>query len=185
MSFILDALRKSESERQRESAPSLSRAPLAQVRHRVPVWTWLVIVVLVAASLALGAAWFQSIELGSGDEAVTRLPTASEVAAVEPAATDAGAGSDAAIPPVTLPAASAGSRIRSINDLATFGPNLPDYRLELLAYNSAEPAASWARINGRRYEAGDRIGGGPEIVELRSDGVVLGYAGERFLLTAR
>jgi hypothetical protein len=75
--------------------------------------------------------------------------------------------------------------VRSINDLAQLGPNLPDYNLELLAHNAADPAASWARINGRRYVAGDTIDGGPEVVEIRADGIVLGYAGERFLLPTR
>lgn len=179
MSFILDALRKSESERQREAAPSLSRAPLAQVRHRVPAWIWALISILLAALIALGAAWWQgrtsetrAADSGEPASAAPSVARTSSLPAGEPdAAADA-----AASTPVPL---------RPINELVRFGPNLPDYRLELLAYNAADPAASWARINGRRYVAGDRIGGGAELIELRADGAVLGYAGEHFLLPTR
>ena len=179
MSFILDALRKSESERQREAAPSLSRAPLAQVRHRIPAWIWALISILLAALIALGAAWWQ----GRTNETLATDSTA-------PATSVPSADTTSQLPadepePESEATFSVPTALRSMNELARFGPNLPDYRLELLAYNPAEPAASWARINGRRYAAGDRIGGGPELIELRADGVVIGYAGERFLLTAR
>jgi general secretion pathway protein B len=40
MSFILDALKKSELERQRQSGPGLLEIPVATRRRRVPVWAW-------------------------------------------------------------------------------------------------------------------------------------------------
>jgi len=40
MSFILDALKKSELERQRQSGPGLLEMPIAARRRRVPVWAW-------------------------------------------------------------------------------------------------------------------------------------------------
>jgi general secretion pathway protein B len=56
MSLILEALRKSESERRRAQAPDL-RAELppvpAQRRAAIPAWTWL----LPASALLLAAAW--------------------------------------------------------------------------------------------------------------------------------
>ena len=57
MSFILDALRKSESERQREAPPSPTRIPLAVARAGLPAWVWLVIGALSVTVLAIGAAW--------------------------------------------------------------------------------------------------------------------------------
>jgi general secretion pathway protein B len=44
MSFILDALKKSELERQRQAIPGLMESAMAQRRRRLPVWA----VVLVA-----------------------------------------------------------------------------------------------------------------------------------------
>jgi general secretion pathway protein B len=60
MSFILDALRKSEHERQRSTVPGLSQVPLATPAAQLPRWALLVIGVLAAAVLLLGAAWWQS-----------------------------------------------------------------------------------------------------------------------------
>ncbi len=72
MSFILDALRKSEHERQRSAVPGLSQVPLATPSPQMPRWALAVIGVLGAAVLVLGAAWIYS----------TRAP--SEVAASPP-----------------------------------------------------------------------------------------------------
>jgi general secretion pathway protein B len=60
VSFILDALRKSEHERQRSAVPGLAQVPLATPQPQMPRWALAVIGVLGAAVLALGAAWWQS-----------------------------------------------------------------------------------------------------------------------------
>jgi general secretion pathway protein B len=60
VSFILDALRKSEHERQRAAAPGLSQVPLATPEPQTPRWALAVMGVLVATVLVLGAAWWQS-----------------------------------------------------------------------------------------------------------------------------
>jgi general secretion pathway protein B len=60
VSFILDALRKSEHERQRSAVPGLSQVPLATPQAQMPRWALGVIGVLGAAVLALGGAWFYS-----------------------------------------------------------------------------------------------------------------------------
>jgi len=53
MSFILDALRKSENERRLEAAPDIMRAAPAVPRERVPLWAILAIGGLAAALLAV------------------------------------------------------------------------------------------------------------------------------------
>lgn len=60
MSFILDALRKSEHERQRATVPGLSQVPLATPPTAIPRWMFAVIGVLAVAVLALGSAWWRS-----------------------------------------------------------------------------------------------------------------------------
>ena len=60
MSFILDALRKSEHERQRSATPGLSQVPLATPPPQMPRWALGVIGLLFAAVLVLGGAWWQS-----------------------------------------------------------------------------------------------------------------------------
>ena len=56
MSFILDALRKSEDERRREAVPGISRAPMAVPQDRLPRWALGVMAALAVCVLALGAA---------------------------------------------------------------------------------------------------------------------------------
>jgi len=46
MSFILDALRKSESERQRQLGPALLNLPVSAARRGIPLWGWLVAALL-------------------------------------------------------------------------------------------------------------------------------------------
>lgn len=60
MSFILDALRKSEHERQQSAGPGLSQVPLATPRAQMPRWALVVIGVLAATALVLGGAWWQA-----------------------------------------------------------------------------------------------------------------------------
>jgi general secretion pathway protein B len=60
VSFILDALRKSEHERQRSATPGLSQVPLATPPPQMPRWALGVIGLLVAAVFVLGGAWWQS-----------------------------------------------------------------------------------------------------------------------------
>jgi general secretion pathway protein B len=53
MSFILDALKKSEIERQRQSQPGLMDTPLAQRRVRLPLWAVLLGVLLAVNVVVL------------------------------------------------------------------------------------------------------------------------------------
>ena len=41
MSFILDALKKSEAERQRQAGPALLEMRVVRPRRRIPVWVWI------------------------------------------------------------------------------------------------------------------------------------------------
>jgi general secretion pathway protein B len=52
MSFILDALKKSELERQRQSTPGLIEMPAAARRRGVPAWVW-VLVGLLCVTVAV------------------------------------------------------------------------------------------------------------------------------------
>ena len=60
MSFILDALRKSEHERQRSAVPGLAQVPLATPSAQLPRWALVVMGLLGATVLVLGGAWWQS-----------------------------------------------------------------------------------------------------------------------------
>jgi len=75
MSFILDALRKSEHERQRSATPGIANVPFGAPRKVLPVWAVAVIAVLGVAVLALGAAWLRS-EWSAGPRQARSTPAA-------------------------------------------------------------------------------------------------------------
>lgn len=62
MSFILDALRKSESERQLESAPNMMRVPLSVPTAQLPTWAMIVMVMLTVALLGVAGIWWNSAQ---------------------------------------------------------------------------------------------------------------------------
>ena len=62
MSFILDALRKSEHERQRSAVPSLSYVPAGAPQRELPPWAMILIVVLAVGVVGLGSAWWRSLQ---------------------------------------------------------------------------------------------------------------------------
>jgi len=69
MSFILDALKKSEIERQRQSQPGLMDTPAAQRRGRLPLWA-----ILLGALLAINVVVLAVMLLRSGAPAATSTP---------------------------------------------------------------------------------------------------------------
>jgi hypothetical protein len=192
MSFILDALRKSEIERQRDSAPTLVRTPQATVRRETPFWIWLLIVLLSLALAGLvGAFWLRGrSEPAVGDAlADTVQPTAVPAASVAPRPAAAATANTAANPSASA-AAGAGTGTlpvaaepRPFVDILRVDPGLPLYSLSFLEYNGTDAARSSAWINGRRYFRGQLVDGRLDLVEIRPDGVVLAYQGQNYLLT--
>jgi hypothetical protein len=69
MSFILDALKKSEIERQRQSQPGLMDTPTAQRRGRLPLWA-----ILLGALLAINVVVLAVMLLRSGAPAAASTP---------------------------------------------------------------------------------------------------------------
>src|SRR3954464_10467761 len=53
MSFILDALKKSETDRQRQSTPALFEVKVAAPRRRIPTWSIAVGALLVVKTAAV------------------------------------------------------------------------------------------------------------------------------------
>ena len=81
MSFILDALKKSELERQRQSMPGLIEMPAATRRRGMPVWVWVLVGllcvnmgVLLVLLLRAGAAGTPHTAANAGAPATRELP---------------------------------------------------------------------------------------------------------------
>lgn len=100
MSFILDALKKSESDRQRQSGPSLFEVKVAPPRRKLPVWA-----VAIAVLLAINIVVVGWMLLRHPAERQAVPPVSAEAPAAAPPATRAIA-QDAAPPRPGAPAAS-------------------------------------------------------------------------------
>ncbi len=95
MSFILDALRKSESERQREALPSVMRMPGPAEPARLPRWAAGTMAGLGLAIVGLGVAWWLSAHPAARFASV---PAGTEPSASLAAPAPAGGASPAAEP---------------------------------------------------------------------------------------
>jgi general secretion pathway protein B len=71
MSFILEALRKSERERQRGDVPAISNVPIAVARRAAPSWAIAAIALLCVALIAVAWGWWQTF---SSSHAAGRAP---------------------------------------------------------------------------------------------------------------
>jgi len=124
MSFILDALKKSESDRQRQTGPALFEVKVAPPRTRLPPWA-----IAIAALLV--------VNLGIVMWMVLR-----HAGATTPAAAMAGAGS-AAAPPPTVPPSAGPPAITAQTASAPAAP-MPS----LAVPSAAVPAATVAAVPG-------------------------------------
>jgi general secretion pathway protein B len=109
MSFILDALKKSESERQRQSGPALFEVKVAPPRHRFAVWA-IALGALLAINLVV-VGWMLS--RGSSARRVAVLPAAVPRPALATASSPVAPSSPFTAPapaPTSVPAAASGAR---------------------------------------------------------------------------
>jgi general secretion pathway protein B len=202
MSFILDALKKSETERQEQSAAEFSSVPASSGGANPLRWLW-----LLAALLLVNVAVLVGILMQPGDDPASRATTtraddvaASEVAPPAVAETTTQSFKDRVAnavnerPPVARvsqssppepPATTARpetSNAPTLDQLRLDGSlNLPELNLDIHVY-SDDPAERFVFINMHKHREGARIEAGPEIREIRPDGVILEYQGQTFLL---
>lgn len=88
MSFILDALKKSEAERQRQTGPTLLEVRITPPRRRYPVWAAVVGALLGVNAVVLVAFVLRKAPAG-GEHVSGRPPAAAPMEAVVPASAQA------------------------------------------------------------------------------------------------
>jgi general secretion pathway protein B len=208
MSFILDALKKAESERGRAAGPVLVDVRIAPPRRQLPAWAWVLGTVLVA-NLAVLAWLMLRSPVAPVNAEVATAPAGSGTVAVIPPATAVNA-APAALPPSPLPpptlptqavpsnAATAlpplpaappsqaarvpdSSTLPTLRDLQGRGIALPPLLLNLHVYDDA-PTQRYVMLNGRRLAEGEFTPDGIKVETITEDGVVLEARGQRFLL---
>jgi general secretion pathway protein B len=209
MSFILDALKKSEAERQRKSVPGFADIPDARSEQRSQRWWWIIGGLLTVNAAVLLGVFFMpdandATEAAPVQHAALSRPPVSEslpaTATSKPFA-EIVAEAKKNRPPQDVPtttepqrrdstpaAAPATSRVTMSEQLATINEvraegslQLPELHLDIHVY-SEKPAERFVFINMAKYKEGDTLSEGPAIREIRTDGVVLEQSGTRFLM---
>jgi general secretion pathway protein B len=211
MSFILDALRKSENERQRGIGPSFADIKSAGNSRRPPI-LWIAVGLLL--TINVGALTVLLVRRGE-----TAQPAAPPVArAVAPAAARPAAAAPAAPMPAAiaspLPAAAAPSaatvedapgtqsaaepeplldrprlanyaadqNLPTVNDVIADGrARLPELHLDMHVF-AAAPEQRFVSINSHKLREGMQVEDGLRVERITPDGVVLNQRGLRFLL---
>ncbi|MEY2624498.1 MAG: hypothetical protein EBT64_00170 [Gammaproteobacteria bacterium] len=183
MSFILDALRKSENSRLRQDHPAVFTHRIAAQRQRLPVWG-MALIALLAVNLLIVS--FLLIREASVDS-----PKSSPSPTV---AVPANASLiDAPISPVrTLPAEPVKSTIESIpieipkseglltrDDLLARGSRLPSTDLNMHVYDS-NPALRFVLLNGQRLREGESSQEGLLVEAITPQGIILRYGDSSF-----
>lgn len=206
MSFILDALKKSETDRQRQGSAEFAGLPTSSGPAGPPRWL-LVLGLLLAVNLVVLLGLLLQTD---AESPVLPTPAAPEVIApvvdsssfadqvaearqnVPAPQETPPADSQSATSPSIAPETAAASTHRpsSINTAAlpTFieviangTMMLPDLHLDIHVYSEA-PADRFVFINMSKQREHSQLGEGPVVEEITPDGVVLAYQGTTFLL---
>jgi general secretion pathway protein B len=206
MSFILDALKKSESERKRQGAPGIASIPESGQQQGKARWPWLVAGLLTINLIVLAAIMLQNNEAPVQSAATPDVAPTADTAAesfseiVREAKrttpqTATNTASNRTAPPEPEPAAavpvftpdpvpteSVSDGLPTFNDLRVNGQlQLPDMHLDIHVY-SDQPADRFVFVNMSKYKESATLNEGPRVNEIVPDGVVLDYMGMRFLL---
>ena len=211
MSFILDALKKSEAERQRKSVPGFADIPDARNEPRSQRWWWIIGGLLTINAAVLLGLFFIPDAQDSSEAAVVQqaavsqppvreVPPATETASPRPFAEIVAEARKNRPPqdvptttepqrqdtvPVPAPVSSRvtmSEQLTTINEIRAEGTlDLPELHLDIHVY-SDQAAERFVFINMSKYKEGDTLNEGPVIREIRTDGVVLEQRGTRFLM---
>lgn len=210
MSYILDALRRADAERERGGVPGLHTQAMAEPgdeeetaarRRGLAPWQWLAIG--LAGGLAVAVAWTwrgeeppplappppPTLPVQQAAPAAAAPPPTTTIAPPEPAATPAGpvaiAPMRAAPAPAPAPgtAATPAATIARVNSLAEL-PAEARAGLPALAFGgsiySGTPANRLLIVNGQLMHEGDALGPGVTLEQIKPKAAVLNIRGQRF-----
>jgi general secretion pathway protein B len=204
MSFILDALKKSETERQKQNTPGFADVPDATSPPRAPRWLWvlgglLAINVVVLLGVMLRPELNPTTAITAPAEAIP-AETSSEASfsdmveeakrkqAVPVAESTTEGITDAEAQPVGRTASVARTPEKISQNYATFNElradgtiMLPDLHLDIHVY-SEHPADRFVFVNMSKYREQGRLTEGPVVKEITPEGVILEHLGNGFLL---
>lgn len=188
MSYILEALKKSQAERQLGSAPTLQAMPLgaasvpAARRRRLP---WLAIGgVALALAVAVGV-WRMQAPVSPQPAAVIPTPPPAPVVVAAPralAVVPPSAPAPKPAPPVVKPAAPAEERLPLLRELPdAIQRSVPQVAFGGYMY-SANPADRLILVDKALRHEGEEVAPGLVLEKLQPKAAVMNYKGYRYLV---
>lgn len=198
MSFILDALRKSENSRLRQDHPTIFSSRIAQSRARLPRWVPIIGGLLAVNLLIVAYALWQSrlppaTSSVSSEKSIDRTPVEipspsishDATDAAESPATDTSSSRDKSspdqessvlrAPQIIVPTTPSLSR----DDLLARGAAIPTAELNMHVYDG-NPAARFVLLNGQRLREGEMSREGLTVERITPEGVILRHNGASF-----
>ena len=193
MSLILDALKKSEQQRQREKAPGLQsiHQPIAPRAVKPARFGW-ILALIVICNLVLAGFWFWRQQSFAVQPAIAAAPVVAKPAETPATPTQKPERGDVSIAPTAeftqiSPQQSAAQpkqtaieqRIEEVNELPDdVRNNLPAMTFSFHVY-SENPQQRTIIINNRRMREGDEVSAGLHLQQITEDGVVLLFSQHR------
>jgi len=205
MSYILDALRKSDQQRQRGATPTLLTAQVTAAQPGQPAYFiyGLLAVVLVGAGIVIGWLYPSQLERPAAEtiaakplESSARQTGPAPVIPARPAHSPSNAGTPGT-PPKAVTAADAltpvpekpvntGGPTDPVQDVMTIGELPASIRQELpgmqisLHLHSTKPGNSFVSINNQMLQEGAYPAPGLRLERITPDGMIFSYKGYRF-----
>ena len=198
MSFILDALKKSETERQQQTGAEFSGVPSSSGEPQSFKWLW-ILALLLLVNIAVLVGVLMQPEKAAVDTAPTSDASLQQVKISEPSFEEkitaakqnqpeqttgvatqlATQPEQAASRPITR---SPAVRVLTIDEVRLNGTlQMKDLHLDIHVY-SDEPAERFVFINMAKHREKSQLDEGPAVVEITPDGVILEHQGITFLL---
>lgn len=198
MSFILDALKKSETERQQQTGAEFSNVPSRSGEPQSLKWLWILGLLLLVNIAFLLVILLHPNDAADTPQVVEEVPLAqaeiaepsfeAQIAAAkqsQPALADPVL--DESQPQIAQAAAqpvvpSNRGRVLTIDEVRLNGSlQMSDLHLDIHVY-SENPSERFVFINMTKHREQSQLDEGPAVVEITPEGVILEHQGTTFLL---
>lgn len=193
MSIILDALRKSEQQRQRNANPGIADYATKPAGNKRGPWLMTIFVLLTLNGVLLAVLWLrQDAQPAAAGEPQLRQAPVRE--STRPAANNSTNAKRQRAPistanpapvriPKTTPAPRSNDQLPSMESLQLKGIiTLAPMRIDLHVYSDV-PAERFVFVNMKKQTEGSQLPEGPTVETITPEGVTLFWQGQRFVMS--
>ena len=202
MSFILDALKKSETERQEQSGAEFSNVPSSSGEPQSFKWLWILALLLLVNVVVLFGVLMRKEDVPDTPAPVEQTPVeqsqpagssfeerVAEARQDQPAPDTTATGpapqqtaNTAPVNASTQTASQSRPRLMTIDELRLNGTlSLPELHIDIHVY-AEDPSERFVFINMKKHRENSQLDEGPVVAEITTDGVILKHQGSTFLL---